>query len=131
MFFFVMSSKHVFDRMKVLYVGYIGVLEGANAQPLYKYGITRNLYQRFMQHEKSFPCFHPRLVYPSLHHDIAEHLFTKKLRDLGLHRTQSIKNRHHRELFVTSPSFTLLDAHNLLLNLIAKAEQDYPIWMTK
>lgn len=124
-------SNHAYHRMKILYVGYIGILDTATSHPVYKYGITRNIHQRFLQHAKAFPSFQPRIVCPTLYNDIVEQLFTTELRIRGLHRTHSINNRHHRELFVTTCSFTLLDVHDLLRNLTLKAEKEYPIWMTK
>lgn len=91
------------DCKKLVYIAYIGTYK----EPTYKYGMTKNVLQRFATHRRMFDVFEPRFVYPTLHYDYVEEMLEKELKFRDIHRSMVIHTKRHTELFVTNDTYTL------------------------
>lgn len=106
-----MSSPYCFrnthlyqvDGRKLVYVSYVGNY----GEPLFKYGMTKDVYQRFIAHRRTFEVFEPLLIYPTHHCDYVEEMLEKELKFHSLHRNRVFRAKKQTELFTTNQEYTL------------------------
>ena len=94
-----------YDKKNCVYIAYIGI---HNNEPLYKFGMTSDIYRRqFKEHENTFDQFELIYVKETDNKEIVEEKFKKELQCKHLLRHLKIKNKSQVELF------TITNIHNL------------------
>ena len=94
-----------YDKKNCVYIAYIGI---HNNEPLYKFGMTSDIYRRqFKEHENTFDQFELIYVKETDNKEIVEEKFKKELQCKHLLRQLKIKNKSQVELF------TITNIHNL------------------
>jgi prophage antirepressor-like protein len=89
-----------YEGKRVFYIAYIGCY---GDEHLYKYGISRNIFNRDVnQHRKTFDYFQILQIYETDNYDIVEELFEKEMKVRGWHREMEINNKRQTELFSCS-----------------------------
>lgn len=109
-----MISK--FDNKNVLYIGYIGIING-NA--LFKFGISNRVYERdYKEHKLTFKRFDLIHVIESDNNVKIEKLFKKELTGRGLIKQLKINNKLQQELFAPNDTHSIKNVIDLLNNLV-------------
>lgn len=105
-----------FDNKNVIYIGYIGIIQG---EPLYKFGITSDIYRRdFEEHKKNFDFFELIYLSESDNNTVIESIFKKELKCKKIYRKLLINQINQTELFTTNNLFNIQDIINILNNLV-------------
>jgi prophage antirepressor-like protein len=100
----------------VIYIGFIGRISN---EYLFKYGLSRNVFERdYNQHSKKFDMFQVVYIGETDNCEQIETLFENDLKIFGLHRQRTINRKSQTELFTVSTKHSIEFLINHLKSLI-------------
>jgi len=87
------KNLFVYADKPVVYLAHVDAV-----RPIYKYGITQDIYGRIESHRKTFPVFDLEHVRVSHNRDKVERMFGQECRYLGIRHGGMFDGRFQREL---------------------------------
>jgi len=107
-----------YEGRNVIYVGFVGIY---NNEHIFKYGISRRIFQRTVEeHTKTFGTFQLLYVKETDNKEHIEDAFGKELALRNLYRKLKINNTLQTELFTITIKHNIDSIINILDNLITK-----------
>ena len=120
--FYKTHDLYKFANKNVVYIAYVGKY---NEKPVYKYGISSNIYQReYQQHRKNFDEFTMCWIKKTCNMAQAEDMFEKELKIRNLHTTMTINRKRQTELFVPTEEYPYEYLKRLFNRLTKHADKD-------
>ncbi len=105
-----------FENKNVVYIGYVGV---HNNEHIFKFGKTRNIYNRdIKKHRSNFNFFEIIYVKDCVNYEIVEKQFKKELIAKKIHRKLNIRNKTDIELFTITNKISIDDIKRLMDDII-------------
>jgi hypothetical protein len=120
--FYKNNAIYKLHNKNVVYLAYVGEY---NKEPIYKYGVTSNVYHRdYDQHRKQFEAFQMCWVKKTYNMTQAEALFEKELKIRNLHKSLVIKNKRQTELFTVTPEYSFEYLQRLFAKISRHSDKD-------
>lgn len=83
----------------VMYIAYVGKHYN---QHIFKYGLSRDIFERIKKHRTYFTTFDIKLIQECDNCEQVEQLFEYELKTRGMHKILLINGKNHKELFTIS-----------------------------
>jgi hypothetical protein len=115
------ENSSEFEDKRVVYFGHIGYYK---KEPIYKYGISSQIYKRIQTHKRTFEVFVILYIKKCDNNKKVESLFKHELNIMGLNRPMCINGKTMTELFTTSDKIDLDAIKNLINKLIDEHPSD-------
>ncbi|NBO23289.1 hypothetical protein EBU94_08135 [bacterium] len=123
--FYNYDDLYKYDNKNVIYIAYVGNYKN---EPLFKYGISNEIYRReYQEHRKKFSTFDLLYVRVSDNNRMIESLFEKELRVKNLYREYKEEDMKSSELFTVNEHHSL----DKLKMLVDELVDFYPTEETK
>ena len=106
-----------YDSLAVMYIGYIGCIDGEH---MFKYGLSRDMFQReYKNHRNFFTVFKLVHIIKCDNCEVVEKLLKKDLKVLELYRKAVINGKNQTELFTVSTKYPYTHFIDLLNDIVA------------